>query len=271
MNSIGLAPSAFANVVSPFNPVGRQDVGLENPESKNDSLAPVEQAKQGSSALNDGGNADSDVNNKQAANSEQQQQADLKEQQRLQAVEDQQLIRRLSARDAEVRAHEAAHASVGGQFAGSPSYSFQRGPDGVDYAVGGEVRISVPSGGSSPESTLQALQQVRAAALAPASPSEQDRQVAAQAASQAAELRAEIDSQALEQEQQKLAEAAAEREEKIEQEQREEQQLVEARERDEQRLAREQSNRRNTQLGDELITLDNLQKNSPGALLNQLA
>lgn len=272
MNNVGLAANAFANVVSPFSPAGRQVVGLENSNAKQDLLAPVEQAKQSDSALNDQNNTPANfTNSEEQASVELKQQADKKDEQRRQAVEDQQLVSRLSARDAEVRAHEAAHASVGGQFTGSPSYSFQRGPDGVDYAVGGEVRISIPSGGASPEATLQALQQVRAAALAPAEPSEQDRQVAAQAASQAVELRAQITAQALEQDQQLLAEAAAEREAKAEQKQRDQTQSTEARQQDEQRLVRQQTGRRNALLGDELVTLDNLQRSAPGTLFSQLA
>lgn len=251
MNSVGFAANGFAGAVRPVAPPSGQAVSLENSDTKQDSAAAI--------ANNDG-----------RAAAETKQQADKAEQRR-QAVEDQQLIRRLSARDAEVRAHEAAHASVGGQFAGPANFSFQRGPDGIDYAVGGEVRISVPSGGPSPESTLQALQQVRAAALAPASPSEQDRQVAAQAARQAAELRAQIDSHALEQDQQKLEQAVAEREAKAEQKQRDEEQRLEARQQDEQRLARQQLERRNAQLSAELITLDNLERRNAGSLLNQFA
>src|SRR5690606_18669390 len=56
-------------------------------------------------------------------------------QQRLQQLE----VLELSQRDREVRSHELAHAAVGGQYAGSPSYSFTRGPDGRRYAVAGEV------------------------------------------------------------------------------------------------------------------------------------
>src|SRR5262245_16473571 len=42
-------------------------------------------------------------------------------------------ITELAARDSEVRAHEQAHASVGGAYAGAPTYSFSRGPDGKRY------------------------------------------------------------------------------------------------------------------------------------------
>lgn len=94
--------------------------------------------------------------------------------------QDQQVIKRLSARDLEVRAHEQAHASVGGQYAGAAQFSYERGPDGVRYAVGGEVPIDVGRE-ASPEATLRKAQVVKRAALAPAEPSPQDRRVATEA------------------------------------------------------------------------------------------
>ncbi|MBX2800864.1 MAG: hypothetical protein KTR31_24500 [Myxococcales bacterium] len=97
----------------------------------------------------------------------------------------------LSARDAEVRAHEAAHASAGGGLAGSPSYSYQTGPDGKQYAVGGEVSIDT-SGGATPQETIARMRQVRAAALAPANPSGQDQAVAASASRREAAAREEM-------------------------------------------------------------------------------
>ena len=105
--------------------------------------------------------------------------------------EEQQVVNELRARDAEVRAHEAAHAGAAGSLGGSPSYSFETGPDGRQYATGGEVHIDV-SQGATPEETISKAQQVRAAALAPASPSSQDRAVAASAAAMEQKARAEI-------------------------------------------------------------------------------
>lgn len=104
-------------------------------------------------------------------------------------------IRQLKSRDTEVKAHEAAHAAVGGQLAGSPSYTYQRGPDGVRYAVGGEVPIDVSKVPGNPQATLEKMQLVQRAALAPAEPSTQDRRVAALAAQQASEARAELSSE----------------------------------------------------------------------------
>jgi hypothetical protein len=90
-------------------------------------------------------------------------------------------LEQLKARDREVRAHESAHQAVGGQYAGAISYTFQRGPDGAQYAVGGEVSISLTPVEGNPAATIEKMRTVRAAALAPAEPSSQDRAVAAEA------------------------------------------------------------------------------------------
>ncbi len=92
----------------------------------------------------------------------------------------QQEVNKLQARDSEVRAHEAAHKAAGGGLAGSASYSYQRGPDGKMYAIGGEVSISFEKG-STPQETIANARQVAAAAMAPANPSPQDFSVAASA------------------------------------------------------------------------------------------
>lgn len=112
-------------------------------------------------------------------------------QERQQQQAQQQNIDALKERDLEVRTHEQAHASIGGQYAGSPQYQFQRGPDGQRYAIDGEVSIDI-SEENTPEQTISKMQQVRAAALAPADPSPQDLQVAAEATRIAFEARNEL-------------------------------------------------------------------------------
>ncbi len=93
-------------------------------------------------------------------------------------------VAKLKSRDTEVRTHEQAHLSVAGSLAqGGASFEYQEGPDGKRYAVGGEVSIDT-SPASTPEATIKKMQQVKAAALAPASPSSQDRSVAASATQQ---------------------------------------------------------------------------------------
>jgi hypothetical protein len=107
-------------------------------------------------------------------------------------------IRVLQLRDREVRAHEAAHAAAGGAYAGSPRYTFERGPDGRTYATGGEVSIDISPIPGDPQATLQKAQQVRAAALAPAQPSGQDMKVAQKAQAMAADARIDISRQMVE-------------------------------------------------------------------------
>jgi hypothetical protein len=101
-------------------------------------------------------------------------------------------VQKLKARDAEVRAHEQAHAAAGGAYAGAPSYEFQRGPDGRDYAVSGEVSIDVSEIPGDPEATIQKMQQVKRAALAPAEPSGPDQSIAASADAKILNARREL-------------------------------------------------------------------------------
>lgn len=101
-------------------------------------------------------------------------------------------LQKLKRRDQEVRTHEQAHLSAAGRYArGGISLSYQKGPDGVAYAVGGEVGIDLGEE-STPEATLLKMQTVKRAALAPANPSGADRQIAAQAAAKEARARQEI-------------------------------------------------------------------------------
>jgi hypothetical protein len=97
----------------------------------------------------------------------------------------------LKARDRDVKAHEAAHKAAGGQYAGSASFSYQSGPDGHQYAIGGEVPIDAGAIAGDPDATIRKMEQVRAAALAPAEPSAQDRSVAAMATAMIAKARSE--------------------------------------------------------------------------------
>jgi hypothetical protein len=105
---------------------------------------------------------------------------------------DQRRVDEMKTTDRAVRAHEAAHMAAGGNLVTSgASYSYETGPDGQRYAVAGEVGIDT-SKGRTPEETLIRAGQIRAAALAPADPSAQDRAVAAAAAQMASEARSEI-------------------------------------------------------------------------------
>ena len=204
-------PSSFANTVAPFVPMGRAPVGQESTDLKSSSFRPTEQLAESGRGQNrrlpderpndeverdrvergaqGGDRAAQDAAVKRRAEQERQQ------------VEREQ-IQELAARDREVRAHEQAHAAVAGQYGSSPTYSFVRGPDGVSYAVGGEVKIDTSPIPGDPEATLRKAQQLRRAANAPAEPSSQDSNVAAQAAQMEQQARAELrDQQAIESEQ----------------------------------------------------------------------
>lgn len=101
-------------------------------------------------------------------------------------------VTRLKQRDAEVKAHEQAHMAAGGSAVqGGARYTFEKGPDGRQYAVGGEVSIDT-SPENAADATIRKMQMVKRAALAPADPSAQDRSVAAKADSTAAKARAEM-------------------------------------------------------------------------------
>ena len=94
------------------------------------------------------------------------------------SAEEEQVVEQLRARDQEVRNHEEAHARVGGPYAGSPSYEDTVGPDNTRYAVSGSVPIDTSPVPDDPEATIQKMEVVKAAALAPAQPSGQDIKVA---------------------------------------------------------------------------------------------
>ncbi|MDE2429840.1 MAG: catalase [Burkholderiales bacterium] len=102
------------------------------------------------------------------------------------------LLSQLKASDAHVRAHELAHlAAAGGLANGGPSFTYERGPDGQSYAVGGEVSIDT-SPGNTPEETIARARTIQAAALAPADPSGQDIAVAASARQMEQQAQAEL-------------------------------------------------------------------------------
>ena len=105
---------------------------------------------------------------------------------------EQAMLRELKQRDQQVRQHELAHiAASGGLAQGGPSYTYQRGPDGQNYAIGGQVSLDV-SPDATPKDTLQKARTIRRAAMAPAEPSGQDRAIAAKASQMEGQARIEL-------------------------------------------------------------------------------
>lgn len=87
------------------------------------------------------------------------------------APEEIQQLEQLKQTDREVRQHEMAHQVVGGPYAGGASYDYEAGPDGKRYAVAGEVPIDYGPVPNDPQATIEKMQTVIAAAMAPADPS----------------------------------------------------------------------------------------------------
>lgn len=95
---------------------------------------------------------------------------------------DEALLEKLQARDAKVRNHEAAHVmAAGGQAQGLPTYTYQTGPDGRRYAIGGSVNISVMRTGDE-EANVRRANKAYRAAMATGEPSVRDMQTAHKAA-----------------------------------------------------------------------------------------
>lgn len=202
----------FANSVTPFSTLGKQPVGEESVDAKAAPLPPVEELAETAGSLNrkDPSDTTTQAEERQrvatgaatedSVSTEKTGQTLGAEQQNANGEAAQfsndelRQIEALAARDREVRAHEQAHASVGGQLAGAASFSFKEGPNGVRYAVGGEVSISAGAVPGDPQATIDKAQQVQRAALAPADPSAQDRSVAANAARLALDARADLSS-----------------------------------------------------------------------------
>lgn len=92
--------------------------------------------------------------------------------------EEQRILAELQQIDRAVRAHEQAHLQAGaGVVTSAASYTYTYGPDGRQYAVGGEVGIDT-SPEAKPEANIDKGIRIQAAALAPIDPSPQDHRVA---------------------------------------------------------------------------------------------
>ncbi|MES2295401.1 MAG: putative metalloprotease CJM1_0395 family protein [Pseudomonadota bacterium] len=99
-------------------------------------------------------------------------------------------IDQLKARDASVRQREQARLAAAGEL-GAASYTYERGPNGVNYAVAGQVRLNTAPG-RTPQETLARARTIEAAATTPADSSGADSVAATQALQLAQQARAEL-------------------------------------------------------------------------------
>lgn len=154
------------------------DLGLNTSEDKSDQNNSFGNAVDNSSSSAEGQNKNYENKNENSSGNEF-------------SETEQREIEKLKRRDREVRAHEMAHQSAGGQYAGSASYSYTTGPDNKRYAVGGSVDIET-SPAKTPEETVKKADQIKRAAMAPSQPSGADMQIAAKATRMKMEAQAEL-------------------------------------------------------------------------------
>jgi len=97
-------------------------------------------------------------------------------------------VSELRQRDQQVRQEEEAHAAVAGDLAGPISYTYQTGPDGRQYAVGGSVGIKAVVTNGDPEEAKRQAGRIAVAANAATNPSAQDFAVARNAYAMGSQL-----------------------------------------------------------------------------------
>ncbi|GAA6153740.1 putative metalloprotease CJM1_0395 family protein [Pseudoteredinibacter isoporae] len=266
----------LANTVSPFENQVSRPVGEANPEAQQSTIRPVEEANKSEKSLRRSQNDENSDNADAERDSEEQEKGDNPQGQKGAdgeplSREEMQLIQKLAARDREVKDHEQAHAAVGGELAGAPSYEYQKGPDGKNYAVGGEVPITIQEVAGDPKATLENARKVQRAALAPAEPSDQDRRVAARAAQLEQQALREI-SQLAEAQRQAREEEAEIRAEKAAQEREANDLRKEKQNLEEQRVSQAELNRKSVELTQTLVGIQNAGSNpNIGQLINRVS
>lgn len=97
--------------------------------------------------------------------------------------------------DQEVQMHEAAHQAAAGELFRGKSFTYKVGPDGQRYAVAGDVQIDTSPIPGNPKATVEKMEKIRRAALAPGDPSSQDMKVASEAMKAEVEARQELSRQ----------------------------------------------------------------------------
>lgn len=177
------------NLIEPVKELARS--AAEKPVSSDDNKTKNQQTS-ANVTLYDSQGKEISAHPKVTERSEQEPKEQQKQEEQQAEQQKQKELEELKASDLEVKRHEQAHAAIGGQYASSPSYSYETGPDGKQYAVEGEVQIDIAQIPGDAQATVRKMQQVKAAALAPAEPSSTDRQVAAEASRRMQQAQAEL-------------------------------------------------------------------------------
>ncbi len=200
---MNVSQSAYSNYPTGYNQAGLNQVGFNNTQPMVDPGAPS--SSQRATPISNSTGSDQTGSNPtdssstasatQTPSDHKQTAQDSKETvngKQLTAAEAR-IIEQLQQADSEVRRHEMAHVAAGGRYITSgASFSYQRGPDGKNYAVSGEVSIDTSAVPGDPKATMQKMQQIKNAALAPANPSSQDIKVASNATTAASKAMSEL-------------------------------------------------------------------------------
>ncbi len=104
----------------------------------------------------------------------------------------QMLLMDLKSTDLKVKLHEKSHQNAGGIYVSAPTYEYEIGPDGRQYAVSGSVNIDISKIANNPRATISKMDIVRRAALAPVDPSAEDIAVAMKASMIKTEAKQEL-------------------------------------------------------------------------------
>lgn len=80
--------------------------------------------------------------------------------------EDDDVLQEMRARDRQVRAEESALRTAAGRYAGATSFRYERGPDGLRYAVEGETPVDTSPVPGDPQATVAKMNAVHAATQA---------------------------------------------------------------------------------------------------------
>lgn len=211
VNTANLSTESLAAEVVQRPRIPQPPSASENPPTKNST----EFSEQSKSQFDNNLQAEQDKNVAEKQQSQQQKPNDEDESQKNEsssasetsnqqqgeelAADELQQVQNLRNRDRQVRAHEQAHAAVGGNLAGPANLNFTTGPDGRRYAVSGDVAIDISKVPNDPAASIRKFEQVQRAALAPANPSSQDLRVAAQAAASANQSRGDLNVERLQQ------------------------------------------------------------------------
>ncbi len=108
------------------------------------------------------------------------------------SVRQQNQIAQLKADDQAVRAGIAAQLRAAGAYGGAVTYQYQRGPDGTNYAVAGDVSFNIQPVANNPAATIAAMQTIAKAAMSEVPPSAEDLAAAREADQYLAQAQAQL-------------------------------------------------------------------------------